>query len=209
MYLHMPPGTLTLILGLLAAVSALPKAAKVLEVSWWRHAGAIFIFCSIAALEIAAISHDRKEQDAKTEKSLSLLKSIVESQGVQMKAETALLGETQNVQKTELKVRTLDVARDVAGFVTQEFMSMSQATSDVQRESIVHNALAQYHMDFEPRVNDVITRLKQRHVLDSPTDCDGQPHPTTSDGTAKPQVFKLTYILGCTQDLERAANKLP
>jgi hypothetical protein len=69
---YLPPGTLTLILGVLAAVSALPKVAKTFGESSWKHAVAIFIFCSIAALEIAVIRCDRRMQDNKHESELAV-----------------------------------------------------------------------------------------------------------------------------------------
>lgn len=64
-YKHFPPGILTVILAVLAAVTALPGVTRQLnpkESKWggWLHALAIFIFCSLAALEMAVIDNSNK-----------------------------------------------------------------------------------------------------------------------------------------------------
>jgi|SRR5882762_3766590 len=51
-----PPGALTLVLAVLAAVTALPRISRKME-NPFLHAGAIFLFCAIAAAEIAVIKH--------------------------------------------------------------------------------------------------------------------------------------------------------
>jgi hypothetical protein len=63
LYRHFSPGMLTVILAVLAAVTALPKVVKKLDPekgSWWAHGAAILIFCLIAAAEMAVINHADK-----------------------------------------------------------------------------------------------------------------------------------------------------
>jgi hypothetical protein len=58
MCMHLPaPGVLTLVLGGVAAVSALPGPAEWFKGNPWRHAFAILLFCAIAAGEIFIIHH--------------------------------------------------------------------------------------------------------------------------------------------------------
>jgi NADH:ubiquinone oxidoreductase subunit 6 (subunit J) len=78
-YQHFPPGVLTVILAVLAVVTALPAVTRKLDPEkakrWrWAHAAAIFVFCSIAALEMAVINHANKV----SEKRISDLQQKIE-----------------------------------------------------------------------------------------------------------------------------------
>jgi len=237
---YLPPGTLTLILGVLAAVSALPKVAKTFGESSRKHAVAIFIFFSIAALEIAVIRYDRRMQDNKHESELAvegqrfdkvfgLLQGVQGGQNVQISAANKLnqlLTENQHLQKTseerQLKVRALDLSRDIAQFTTQVRMQEvalptpathglasindpAWANWQTQLETIEHNAAAQYHAQFGTSVKDVVEQLKKRGVLDK-TDCDG---PKDRPDHPAPSQVRFMYVLGCAQDLQLGASKLP
>ena len=89
LYRYASPGILTLILGLLAAMTALPKATTFLQVSWWRHAAAIFIFCSIAAAEIAVIHHADQVSDQRFG---TIFGKFQETQGLMAQYEQSLEG---------------------------------------------------------------------------------------------------------------------
>lgn len=236
---YLPPGTLTLILGVLAAVSALPKVAKTFEESSWKHAVAIFVFCSIAALEIAVIRCDRRIQDQKHEheleiggqrfdKTVALLQGIQDGQNLQINAGNTInkiLQQTEHTQKLseerQLKIRTLDLARVIGEFATRvrtDEMAVPKPTShglggtrdpawtqwEAQLENIEHNAIAQYHYEFGESVKDVVAQLQKRKVIDS-KECDtslDMAYRTSAQG-------QFLYVLGCAQDLQRAADKLP
>jgi hypothetical protein len=69
-YRHFPPGWLTVILAVAAAVTALPLVTKRFDPEknkWagWLHAGAIFVFCGIAALEMAVINNADKVSEGR------------------------------------------------------------------------------------------------------------------------------------------------
>lgn len=63
MYEYMRPGTLTLILAVVAAVTALPMVADAMKNRWWLHALAVIVFFSIAAVEIMIIRHAAKSDE--------------------------------------------------------------------------------------------------------------------------------------------------
>jgi hypothetical protein len=100
-YHHFPPGWLTVILAVLAAVTALPLVTKRFDPEknkWagWLHAGALFVFCGIAALEMAVINHADKESEARIIK---------------------LNGEVEVAVKN-----TTDIQRDLSGFIRTQKM---------------------------------------------------------------------------------------
>jgi len=238
---YLPPGTLTLILGVLAAVSALPKVAKTFGESFRKHAAAILVFCAIAALEIRVIRFDRQEQDTKhgTEMEIErqrfdkVLSSLQGTQGgltVQINAANALnrlaaknLQAQEKSEERQVKIRALELSQNIGQFVTQAEMQISSLPTPPRGldeandprwkdwysrlENIEHNAVAEFHMRFGASVKDAVTQLRARGVMDY-TDCDGR-----KDRPGESQLaatsFRFIYVLGCAQDLERAASKLP
>jgi hypothetical protein len=245
MYRHTPPGTLTLVLGLVAAMASLPRVAKIIDVSGWRHAAAIFIFCSIAAFEIAVISHDRDFQqrqfDATTESlrtNIELSNRILQTQAVIENSQEGLTKELREsrasvearlrrkpheqgqtgeglvplIEEKQLKIETLELTRDIGEFLQRKNFEMlnvpypqppgdflARARSPERQAyadkilSIQNQAVGQFEVQFGQRVQGLIYKLRGSNVFDS-KECD---------------VPRFDYIVGCAQDLQRAAEKLP
>ena len=160
--------------------------------------------------------------------SLSFLQGTLSAQLVQIDAEKALRKESQltrqaqeTLEERQLKVRALDLSRDIGEFAKQVFAQIAalrtppsgiEGASDpgwkiweAQLENIHHNAVAQYNDQFGASVKDVVGQLRSRGVLESKTDCDGPREtpirPITTD-------LRFLYVVGCAGDLQRAASKL-
>lgn len=190
----------------------------------------IFVLMTI---EVLAITHDRSDQDRKHEKEITaegrrfdelskLLQGMQVGINLKVDADAALLLESRRVQQTQLKIRALNLSRDIAEFTTRVRMqevavpmpqthglaSINDPAWDnwqAQLEGIEHNAVAQYNYQFGASVKDVVEQLKKRRVLDN-TDCDG---PKETTNRPAPSRVRFMYVLGCAQDLQLGASKLP
>jgi membrane protein implicated in regulation of membrane protease activity len=76
-YEYMRPGTFTLVLAVVAAVTALPKVADAMKDRWWLHGLALVAFFSIAAAEIMVIRHAAKEDEERVSKLQGNIESAV------------------------------------------------------------------------------------------------------------------------------------
>jgi hypothetical protein len=190
----------------------------------------------LCLLEVASIRKDRAIQDDKHVKELdveaqrfdrlfSLFQGVQIGQNLQLSAERALSRESEHLQKTseerQLKVRTLDLSRDIAEFTTRVRMEEvalpiptthglarvsdpAWAQWQAQLENIEHNAIAQYHVKFGASVKDLIEQLQKRNGWDS-KECN-----TSLDMAYKREATaQFLYVIGCAQDLQVAANKIP
>jgi hypothetical protein len=198
----------------------------------------------LCLLEVASISNDRRAQDTKHDEEMDLAQKrfdrIVELlQGIQTGENSQLTavkslatinqqlqaGVTQTQAQTadrQLKVRLLDLARNVGEFTTGVRMSeivlptpMTHGSArmtdpawkqwEEQLENIEHNAIAQYHFRFGASVKDIVEQAKKRGVWVSPSDCE-----ISLTGDYKvPATSQFLYVIGCAQDLQRAADNLP
>lgn len=168
-YHHFKPGYLTLILAVLAAMTALPGVTKRLdpkESKWggWLHALAIFIFCSIAALEMAVIDHADKASEQH-------FQFIVQS----FKDTQALITATQEAQKRvaalppsssihvspnlELKRQATKLSAEILQFLTDRQVGEppiprpSTWEQDMQAQiKYMQQTIAFYSQMFAPRV---------------------------------------------------------
>jgi hypothetical protein len=88
-YHYCSPGILTVLLAVLAAVTALPKVAESIKDRWWFHSLAILFFCLIAAAEIAVIHHADQVSD---ERFGTIVSSFKETQGLMAQYDQSMRG---------------------------------------------------------------------------------------------------------------------
>ncbi len=224
-WMRVPPasGIAVATLGLLAIVMAIRAEDK-----WELPEKVIWLVIATCMMmvEIQAITHDRSKQDQDHIKDITevgsrfdqisrLLQAVQAGINLKVDADAALMRESRRVQQTELKVRALNLSRDIAGVIIraqlQEMAAVPPISRGVanwiaQQETIEGNAVAEYNFQFGASVKDVVAQLKKRGALGKITDCDGP------RGTASPamvSMLRFTYLNGCAQDLQLGASKLP
>jgi hypothetical protein len=223
------PGVYTLLLAVLAGV--VPTMEKWYKHKWVKITYGV-VLGMLCLLEVTSIKNDREIQDRKHEKELTverqrfdqvfqLIQTLQSGQNIQINAETALLQENRRAQQTQLKIRALELSRDIGEFTTRVNMEAvglphptpglansrdpAWAQWEAQLENVHHNAVAQYNTKFGASVNDIVKQLQKRGVLESSKECD-----TSLDMQYnKRPGAQFLYVMGCAQDLERAASKLP
>jgi hypothetical protein len=129
-----PPGVLTLILAVVAAVSAAPIAADWLKGSWWKHSVLFLILGVIAGLEIMIINHADKVSEERiaalngqvtaavnnTTQIQSDLSGFIRSAKIASQAQTQTLAHHKGSDELmQLKGRAANMSADIFNFLLQ------------------------------------------------------------------------------------------
>lgn len=234
-WMYLMPGVYTLLLAVLAGVVPTLERYK----QRWVKITYGVVLGMLCLLEVASISNDRRTQETKHDaemelegkrfdKVVQLLQGIQSAEKLASDAVTSLATINQQTGATQakaadrqLKVRLLDLARDIGEFVTNVRMleialptptthgsaSMTDPAWkqwEAQLENIEHNAIAQYHFKFGASVTDIVEQAKKRGIWVSPSDCE-----ISLANYTVPATSQFLYVMGCAQDLQRSANNLP
>jgi hypothetical protein len=212
----------------LAAIAALMVLAEMRPL---HKAIYFFVIIALVATENRAINDDRakfeKDQASQRAKETAQFQGIAgdlkqaitdnkthfdkveQLQGLQiqeMNASIKWLQETRNLEKTsaerQLKIRMLDLARTIFDLSVRAG-TQTAYTPNPNTELIFHNAIAEFNTQISPSVRDVAELLKKRKWTSQ--ECD---RALVRAYTIRPEM-QFMYIIGCGQDLEREANKMP
>jgi len=155
------PGTLTVILALLAAVISMPPISERMKKPWLR-AAAIFMFCLIAAAEIAIIQHadtmttaERKQQNVDHLKELAKQEAQFRDQmafligfkesvvgGLNEVSAKLKIAKAAAPNRKSVKVSVLELAKDILTFVRDKdqemrnLFSINRGTEQETREQM-------------------------------------------------------------------------
>lgn len=193
-----PAGTLTLVLAVLAAVTALPKVSKKMEDNLFLHALAIFVFCSIAAAEFAVIDHADKVSEDHYEYLVSrfdntdriVTANMAAQQRVMTLAEhpTKLGARFSGSPPQTLKSKAIHLSADILSFLTQRqageppLPRRETWEQDVQTEvKYMQQTMALYSQNFGARVIATREELAQKGITDKELD-DYYENPTNPIG---------------------------
>jgi len=193
-YHFLPPGTLTVALALLAAVTALPIVAERMK-NRWLHAGAIFVFCSIAAGEIKIIQHADSVSESHFQYIVSRFDNTdhLIAANVAAQQRVAALPIVQPIvkhvpQPVGLKERAIRLSADILSFLTQRqageppLPRRETWDQDVQAEiRYMQQTMALYSQTFAAKVIAMRDELARKGITDKELDAFYE-HPTNPIG---------------------------
>jgi hypothetical protein len=141
LYQHFPPGMLTVVLAVLAAVTALPRVAKKLDPergTWWAHSAAILLFCLIAAGEMAVIKHADTINETHFQYLVTSFNTtdnlLTNHQAADRRLQEFLLATPKRSAVASLKERTLRLSADILAFLTNRNASKPFAPQRVMSQ---------------------------------------------------------------------------
>ena len=188
-YHYFPPGTLTLILAVVAAVSALPKIAEWIKNSWLAHAVVVCVFFLIAAAEGLVIRHADEVSNqhylalsGQAQKAIELgqttqqIMLTVQQAITDLPKVTAQLNQARAASKGQesLKTQALALSKDILSFLSAQEGTMPQMrwppTAESQSEDsktinqYMQTNLAMFDHDFGSRIAQILGKAKSEHA---------------------------------------------
>jgi len=190
-----PPGVFTVVLAVLAAVTSLPIVNEKLR-NRWLHALAIFIFCLIAAGEIAIIQHADSVNESHFQYIVSRFDNtdrlVVANAAAQQRL--AALAAAQPIvkphiaQAASLKERIVRLSADILSFLTQRqageppLPRRETWNQDVQDDiRYMQQTMAIYSQTYAPKVIAFHDELASKGLTDNELDSFYQ-NPTNPTG---------------------------
>ena len=181
-YQHLPPGWLTVILAVVAAVTALPLVTKRFDPEkskWggWMHALAILVFCSLAALEMAVINHADKVGEeritrliATTTEIQTTLKDSIHTQAVLAQAQIERQQRHKRFDELlELKYRAAKLSSEIFSLLLSRSRGDPSSVTplDMARASAyMQQTVLYYDQNYEAEARRITTDLVAHGIRD-------------------------------------------